>query len=645
MNKNIVLRLASVFFVWFSLFSFAISAEDKQEEASLLPWIAVHDFTVSPELEKKGINGWHLAEKIENELVKKGDYRVVTRAKISKVLKEKNITSGSSIEASSLGGMIGANFIVTGEISLNGNKIILIGKLIDVSKEAGEVEKSFDLSVTGNDVDSAISKLPELYDELAEKLTMSPGEILDEGINAMKSENYRQTVMSFQELKRILPIPKIKDIAENPKYLNIKGGGTASKTPGELLDYGLEQMKKGNEEEAVIAFKGIETFSIFKEAREIYRISEMLKEAELLSEKLKENLEKTVNQAANILAQAKNPQSLDSTKESPESLCDKAIGMLEGVLDNPKLYLSSEEKLKIEAVLDRVKTYRKTLFSGPITGRQWSIPDINLVLIPITAGTFEMGINVSDPEIEKTIDNPSHQVTISRPFWMGKYEVTIEEFLFFLNDIRTNIKLSEDVNKDINWNTSYTPINKSYEMKTGLGSTWGSKNQPMVGINWLAAESFCKWLTDREMKAKRLPKNYTFRLPTEAEWEYSCRGGIKSDYSFTGTELEMDNYSVYEVNSSNKTSDVGKKKPNPFGLHDIHGNVWEWCADWYNGPYVREDITDPIGSSASDDNLKVVRGGAFTSSSSDLKSNTRYSFDYKSSKKNIGFRVVLAPAL
>lgn len=645
MNKNIFIGLFSVFWVYLSFFAFTASAEEKQEETSLLPWIAVHDFTVSPELEKKGINGWHLAEKIENELVKKGDYRVVTRAKIAKVLKEKNITSGSSIEASSLGNMIGAHFIVTGEISLNGSKIILIGKLIDVSKETGEIEKSFDLSVTGNDVDSAILKLPELYNELAEKLTMSPGEILDEGINAMKSENYRQTVISFQELKRILPISKIKNIAGNPKYLNIKKDKPASKTPGELLDYGLEQMKKGNDEAAAAAFRGIESFSIFKEAKEIYRITEMLKEAELLSQKLKENLEKTVAQAANILAQAKNSQTLDSTKESPEILCDKAIGMLEGLIDNPKLYLSSEEKLKIEDVLDRVKTYRKTLFSGPITGRQWSIPDINLVLVPIPAGSFEMGINVSDPEVEKTIDNPSHQVTISRPFWIGKYEVTIGEFLFFLNDIRSNTKLSEDVNKDINWNASYTPITKDHEMKTGLGPTWGSKNQPIVGVSWLAAESFCKWLTDREMKAKRLPKSYIFRLPTEGEWEYSCRGGTKSDYSFTGSELEIDNYAVYEVNSSEKTSDAGKKKPNPFGLHDIYGNVWEWCLDWYNGPYVREDITDPIGSSASDENLKVLRGGSFTSIYSDLKSNTRYSFDYKSCKKNIGFRVALAPAL
>jgi formylglycine-generating enzyme required for sulfatase activity len=168
----------------------------------------------------------------------------------------------------------------------------------------------------------------------------------------------------------------------------------------------------------------------------------------------------------------------------------------------------------------------------------------------------------------------------------------------------------------------------------------------MIGVTWRGAEMFCQWLTEREQKAKRLPKDYEYRLPTEAEWEYCCRAGSEGKYCSGDSKDDLHEYGWYRENSKDKTHPAGEKKPNKWKICDMHGNVWEWCYDWYDGPYlVSEEMTDPTGSDASEDNLKILRGGSFSSSVSDLKSSVRYSFDYRSSKKNAGFRVVCGPRL
>ena len=121
--------------------------------------------------------------------------------------------------------------------------------------------------------------------------------------------------------------------------------------------------------------------------------------------------------------------------------------------------------------------------------------------------------------------------------------------------------MSEDVNKNIKWSSGYTPIEKNYTMKRGMGETWGDKNQPMVGINYLAANEFCQWLTTRERNAKRLPKNYVFRLPTEAEWEYVCRAGTTTDYHIPegAGEYAIDEYAWHGGNSEEKLLLLARK--------------------------------------------------------------------------------------
>ncbi len=607
------------------------------------PWVAVHDFSVSKTLKKYGVNGWNVAGKIENRLVQKGVYRIVTRAKIAKVLKEKNLNSSSNIEASEFGKMVGSEFIVTGQINNAGNKITLIGKLIDVKSESGEIEKSFDISVTGKTIEDSISKLPDLYNDLADDLSMTPGDLLNEGITAMNDGNYVKAIKAFQEVKRLVPLQKIKELMTTQATPFESATLKNLSTPGELLDYGLKEMSEGNNTRAYAAFKKFEKITPYEQIKDLFEVGKILKKAEELAQKQKSKIANTIEKAAALFLNAQKNQTEIESNMSPSELCDRALLSLEGILVNPKIYLSAAEKIRIEELVQKIKDFRNTLFAGPVFGKIWVIPELDIELIPIKDGTFEMGEEGAVSDL--SADNPMHFVNISSQFWIGKTEVTIGEFLLFLKDASKNKNIEKEINKTINWSASYTPIKKNYKMKRGKSKTWGNKNQPMIGISWEGAEQFCKWLTNRESNANRLLDGYVYRLPTEAEWEYVCRAGTKSNYYFGNEPLDLYDYAIYRDNSKRKTSVVGQKKPNEWGVYDMHGNIWEWCLDWYNGAYEAEEVTDPVGPDYSRENLKVLKGGSYVSFPEDLKSSVRYSFRFKGSKKNVGFRIVLAPEL
>ena len=120
--------------------------------------------------------------------------------------------------------------------------------------------------------------------------------------------------------------------------------------------------------------------------------------------------------------------------------------------------------------------------------------------------------------------------------------------------------------------------------------------QPVVGVSWEEARAYCEWAGGR--------------LPTEAEWEYACRAGTTTEYSFGDDAELLEEYAWFDKNSGGQTQPVGAKKPNPWGLHDMHGNVWEWCADWYdNGYYARSPAEDPPGAASG--SCRVIRGGGW----------------------------------
>jgi formylglycine-generating enzyme required for sulfatase activity len=153
-------------------------------------------------------------------------------------------------------------------------------------------------------------------------------------------------------------------------------------------------------------------------------------------------------------------------------------------------------------------------------------------------------------------------------------------------------------------------------------------------VSWDDAVEFCRKLS--ALPAEKAA-GYVYRLPTEAEWEYACRAGTRTKYSFGDDESELGDYAWHASNSGNTTHPVGGKKPNPCGLYDMHGNVWEWCQDWH-GDYPSGAVTDPTGPSSG--SYRVLRGGSWNYFSEDCRSAYRYWYtpDYRG--LNLGFRVL-----
>jgi formylglycine-generating enzyme required for sulfatase activity len=135
------------------------------------------------------------------------------------------------------------------------------------------------------------------------------------------------------------------------------------------------------------------------------------------------------------------------------------------------------------------------------------------------------------------------------------------------------------------------------------------------------------------------PKGYELRLPTEAEWEYACRAGSTTDYCYGDDPRELSEYAWFSENSRKSTHPVGQKKPNKWGLYDMHGNVWEWCQDWY-GEYPKEPVTDPKGPKGG--SSRVFRGGGWLDSAGYCRSALRNWDGPSLQYDNVGFRVVLA---
>jgi formylglycine-generating enzyme required for sulfatase activity len=161
-----------------------------------------------------------------------------------------------------------------------------------------------------------------------------------------------------------------------------------------------------------------------------------------------------------------------------------------------------------------------------------------------------------------------HEVTLSKPFYMGVTEVTQAQYEAVMGTNPSNFK--------------------------------GAAN-PVDGISWNDATDFCKKISEKTRQA--------VCLPTEAEWEYACRAGTESAFSFGDDPSALGDYAWWGGNSDGTTHPVGQKKPNAWGLYDMHGNVWEWCADWY-GAYPTDPVTDPSGPATG--RYRVLRGGSWT---------------------------------
>lgn len=244
--------------------------------------------------------------------------------------------------------------------------------------------------------------------------------------------------------------------------------------------------------------------------------------------------------------------------------------------------------------------------------------DMKLVLIP--KGKFLMG---SPPDEKGSEDNERrHEVTISRDYHLGMHEVTQVQYKQIMGKNPSGFQGDRVAERHPETGRLVTEVN--------------SANHPVEQVSWSDAVEFCQRLSalPEEKKAGRV-----YRLPTEAEWEYACRAGSQTAYSFGSDEKSLVNFGWYDFNSKGITHAVGLKKANAWGLYDMHGNVFEWCADWY-GVYPKGSATDPRGPE--DGSIRVYRGGGWISDVVRCRSAFRsgdgpsYRYGY------LGFRVALS---
>jgi formylglycine-generating enzyme required for sulfatase activity len=203
---------------------------------------------------------------------------------------------------------------------------------------------------------------------------------------------------------------------------------------------------------------------------------------------------------------------------------------------------------------------------------------------------------------DATWEKPAHQVTLTTPYYMGKYEVTQQQ----------------------------------YQQVMGTNpSRFKGQNLPVETVAWDNAQEFCKAVA-------RLSKfRYDVRLTTEAEWEFACRAGTTTTYNTGDKDADLDKAAWYIANSKDTTHPVGQKTPNAWGVYDMHGNVWEWCADWY-APYRAGAVVDPHGPT--EGQSRVLRGGAWRNLAWCCRSARRDGCSSGNRNYYFGFRVVVVVA-
>jgi formylglycine-generating enzyme required for sulfatase activity len=253
--------------------------------------------------------------------------------------------------------------------------------------------------------------------------------------------------------------------------------------------------------------------------------------------------------------------------------------------------------------------FYRVMLQSPSTVLQ--SPPTNMVLI--TSNSFTMGTPATEAN-RQADEGPQTVVTISREFWIGKYEVTQREYQAVIGS------------------------NPSQSI--------GNLDRPVETVSWLDATNYCAKLTQQELAAGRISPGSIYRLPTEAEWECAARAGTTTRFSYGNDPgfTELTNHAWYSANSGFGTHPVGQKAPNPWGLYDMEGNVLEWTQDWY-GPYLGGAATDPQGPDSNALGVKVIRGGAWDSFGADCRSGRRMIEGVHPfiTDSILGFRVVLVP--
>lgn len=251
---------------------------------------------------------------------------------------------------------------------------------------------------------------------------------------------------------------------------------------------------------------------------------------------------------------------------------------------------------------------------GAKAGEERSDNALGMKMVWCPPGKFLMGSPATDAEAAGD-EKPQVEVELSRGFWLGKYEVTQGEWKGLMGT---------------------EPWKDGVIVKEGA-------DYAATYVRWEDGESFCKKLTERDASSGKLSAGWSYRLPSEAEWEYACRAGSATRYGFGDDAGVLGSYAWYDKNASDRdekyANQVGLKKPNRWGLHDVHGNVWEWCGDWYGEKLLGgQNPLGPLEGSG-----RVNRGGSWGSGAAFCRSASRFRDGPWLRLISLGFRVARVP--
>ena len=273
---------------------------------------------------------------------------------------------------------------------------------------------------------------------------------------------------------------------------------------------------------------------------------------------------------------------------------------------DPELALVTEIHKMIVAASKEAAESEMKKYTDTIAGTQ-----ITFDMIPISSGEFLMGSPASEPK-RKPDEGPQHKVKLD-PFWMGKCEVTWDEYDLFM--YREEKKKADDgtyVSESADAVTK--PTTPYVEMSFGMGKN----GFPAISMTQHGANKYCQWLSAKT--------GHFYRLPTEAEWEYACRAGTTTAYSFGDDVAQLGDFAWFSDNSDEKYQKVGRKKANPWGLHDMHGNVTEWTLDQYGADFYKQFeniVAQNPWNKATEPYPHAARGGSWDDKPEELRSAAR----------------------
>jgi len=302
--------------------------------------------------------------------------------------------------------------------------------------------------------------------------------------------------------------------------------------------------------------------------------------------------DKLARATINILALSLKIISIEYYNQATTKTSNNNFSHSQNIISENTINITDQGHKSKLTIANNNETFHNT---RPTTYQSFKLSNgVFLEMIYIKPGSFIMGnSNSSSSEF------PEHKVVLTKGYWLGKFPVTQEQYEVIAN------------------------CNPSYFRK---------KLNPVENISWNDCQQFIIKLNKKTLSP------LTFRLPTEAEWEYACRADTTS-YYYWGNNMDND-YCWFQGNSRNSTHQVGLKKPNKWNLHDMSGNVWEWCEDWYSN-YVIGELADPIGRMNS--NLrKILRGGSWSNAPVCITSAYRSSYEISYRSNSTGFRLALS---